>query len=216
MKAMIVAAGRGERLRPITDDTPKPLVQVKGKSLIVHHLLALAKIGVTDVVINVCYRSNQIMSMLGDGHDFGLTIHYSPEETMLGVGGGMVNARDLLGSQPFILISAEIFSDYPLENLRLLPNQLAHLVLVNNQQDHPLGDFGLVDGYLSQDTQPKLTYGGIAIVHPSLLQNHPIKAQGIVPIIANAIHAGQVSGEHYLGHWYNISSIAELNAANAE
>lgn len=214
MKAMIVAAGRGERLRPITDNLAKPLVPVHGKPLIVHHLLALAQIGVTDVVINLCYRADQIKAALGDGNNFNVTIHYSSEQDMLGVGGGMVNARHLLGDEPFILISADIYTDFPLATLRLDNQQLGHLVLVDNRPDHPHGDFGLVHKRVTLDTTPKLTYGSIAILHPQLLQGLSVEKQGIIPILAPAIADGLISGEHYQGMLHNVGSIAELEAAD--
>lgn len=214
MKAMIVAAGRGERLRPITDNLAKPLVPVHGKPLIVHHLLALAHMGVTDVVINLCYRGEQIKAVLGDGKDFGVNIHYSPETEMLGVGGGMVNAKHLLGDDPFILISADIYTDFPLARLRLDKHMLGHLILVDNRPDHPHGDFGLIDGHITLGTTPKLTYGSIALLHPQLLQGLTVTKQGIIPILAPAIGDRLISGEHYRGMLHNVGSIEELEAAN--
>lgn len=214
MKAMIVAAGRGERLRPLTDNLAKPLVPVHGKPLIVHHLLALANIGVTDVIINLCYRAEQMIEALGDGSNFGIHIHYSKEIEMLGVGGGMVNAKHLLGDDPFILISADIYTDFPLAMLRLEKQALGHLVLVDNRADHPQGDFGLTNGHITLDTTPKLTYGSVAMLHPQLLQGLNVEKQGIIPILAPAIADGLISGEHYHGMLHNVGSLEELEAAN--
>lgn len=214
MRAMILAAGRGERLRPLTDNLAKSLVIVQGKSLIAHHLLALAALGVKDIVINVCYRSEQVMHTLGDGSAFGVNIHYSLEETMLGVGGGVVNAKSMLGDEPFILISADIFTDFPLRKLKLSQPFLGHIVVVDNPPHHPDGDFSLNHGIISITGSPKWNYAGIALLHPQLLRGLLPTPQGFMSLIESALAKQLISGEHYQGVWHNIGSVVELEAAN--
>jgi MurNAc alpha-1-phosphate uridylyltransferase len=150
MKAMILAAGRGLRMRPLTDEIPKPLVPVAGQSLIVHQLLKLAAAGVKEVVINVSYRAKQIMEALGHGQRYGVNINYSFEPTVLQTGGGICQALPLLGDKPFIVLSADVYTDYPVEKLMVQKlnsasdDTLAHLVLIDNPKNHPTGDFHLL------------------------------------------------------------------------
>lgn len=220
MKAMILAAGRGERLRPLTDSIAKPLVEVKGKPLIVHHLLALAHIGVTDIVINVHHLATQVMEALGNGTQFGVNITYVEESQLLGAGGTLLNAKHLLGNEPFILISGDIYTDFPFTTLKLNHGKLGHLILTDNPSFHPEGDFALVDAnsnatkLISLNHPQKLTYASIAMLHPQLLQHIPVTHMGIIPLLEPAINDGLITGEYYQGMLHNIGTEAELKAAN--
>ena len=216
MKAMILAAGRGNRMRPLTDHTPKPLVEVLGKPLIVHHLLNFAAAGVTDVVINISHLAEKMQQTLADGNQFGVTIHYSYEPTALETGGGIYQALPLLGDEPFIVISADIWTDYPLATLKniLAPNHLAHLIMVDNPSFHPQGDFVLADGYLNlRDTQ-KLTYANIGVIHPNLFKNSQAGCFRLVDVLKPAISAKQITGEHYHGNWANLGTVKEWQQLN--
>lgn len=220
MKAMILAAGRGERLRPLTDTIAKPLVEVKGKPLIVHHLLALADIGVTDIVVNVYYLAKQVMETLGDGGRFGVNIAYIEEPHLLGAGGTLLNAKHLLGNEPFILISGDIYTNFPLASLKLKHGKLGHLILTDNPGFHPEGDFALEDTddntikLISLNRPQKLTYASIAMLHPQLLNNIPVTHMGIIPLLEPAINDGLITGEYYQGMLHNIGTETELKAAN--
>jgi MurNAc alpha-1-phosphate uridylyltransferase len=210
MKAMILAAGKGERLRPLTLHTPKPLVPVAGVPLIEYHLRALAAAGVTEVVINHAWLGAQIEAHLGDGARFGVSIAYSPEGEPLETGGGILRALPLLGDEPFILVNGDIFTDYPFVNLcRPLPG-LAHLVLLDNPAHHPQGDFTLLaDGQLTdaQASQPSLTYSGIAVLSPRLFAGCEPGAFKLAPLLRHAMAQGLVSGERYAGNWIDVEQL---------
>jgi MurNAc alpha-1-phosphate uridylyltransferase len=216
MKAMILAAGKGERLRPLTLHTPKPLVPVAGVPLIEYHLRALASAGVRELVINHAWLGAQIEAHLGDGARFGLSIAYSPEGEPLETGGGILRALPLLGDQPFILVNGDIFTDYPFANLcRPLPG-LAHLVLLDNPAHHPQGDFSLLaDGRLidAQAGQPSLTYSGIAVLSPELFADCQPGAFKLAPLLRQAMAQGLVSGERYAGRWVDVGSYERLAEA---
>jgi MurNAc alpha-1-phosphate uridylyltransferase len=218
MKAMILAAGKGERLRPLTLHTPKPLVPVAGVPLIEYHLRALAAAGVTEVVINHAWLGAQIEAHLADGARFGLSIAYSPEGEPLETGGGILRALPLLGDEPFILVNGDIFTDYPFVNLcRPLPG-LAHLVLLDNPAHHPQGDFTLLaDGQLA-DAQPglsSLTYSGIAVLSPQLFAGCEPGAFKLAPLLRHAMAQGLVSGERYAGNWIDVGSYERLAQAES-
>jgi MurNAc alpha-1-phosphate uridylyltransferase len=216
MKAMILAAGKGERLRPLTLHTPKPLVPVAGVPLIEYHLRALAAAGVTEVVINHAWLGAQIEAHLADGARFGLSIRYSPEGEPLETGGGILHALPLLGDEPFILVNGDIFTDYPFVNLcRPLPG-LAHLVLLDNPAHHPQGDFTLLaDGQLAdaQPGQSSLTYSGIAVLSPQLFAGCEPGAFKLAPLLRHAMAQGLVSGERYAGDWIDVGSYERLAQA---
>lgn len=218
MKAMILAAGKGERLRPLTLHTPKPLVPVAGVPLIDYHLRALAAAGVTEVVINHAWLGAQIEAYLGDGARFGLSIAYSPEGEPLETGGGILRALPLLGDDPFILVNGDIFTDYGFANLcRPLPG-LAHLVLLDNPAHHPQGDFTLLaDGQLTdaQPGQPSLTYSGIAVLSPALFADCQPGAFKLAPLLRQAMAQGLVSGERYAGSWIDVGSYERLAQAES-
>ena len=214
MKAMLLAAGRGNRLRPLTDNMPKPLVPVGGRPLIEHHIYRLAAAGIQEVVINVSYLAEQIIERLGDGSHYGVHIHYSIEPEPLEVGGGIINALPLLGQENFLILNSDIWTDYPLvhlmEHAKKLNNANAHIVLVKNGPHHPEGDFGLHNN----KNQPKFTYSGIAAFSPQFFLG---KGSGIVnfrPLLNAAIMQDTVSAEYYSGEWYDVGTITAWQKLN--
>jgi N-acetyl-alpha-D-muramate 1-phosphate uridylyltransferase len=210
MKAMILAAGRGERMRPLTDNTPKPLLRVGGDYLIEYHLRALAKAGFETVVINHAHLGEQIEEALGDGSRYGLSITYSPEGSALETGGGIFHALPLLGEEPFLVVNGDIWTDFPLERLKIQSLQLAHLVLVDNPPQHTKGDFALQEGRVSETEGERFTFSGIGIYRPELFAGCKPGAFPLAPILRRAMAAGQVSGEHYQGRWYDIGTPERL------
>ena len=215
MRAMVLAAGRGDRMRPLTDHTPKPLLEVRGKALIEYHLAALQQAGVNEVVINHAWLGEQIESRLGNGDRYGLRIEYSPEiPEALETAGGIIQALARLGTEPFIVINGDIWCDYPLQRLPHHPDGLAHLVMVDNPPHNPQGDFCLNNGSLQAEGESKLTYSGIGVYHPQLFAGLEPGIRPLAPLLRNAMAAGQVSGEHYRGRWYDIGTperLAELD-----
>ena len=178
MKAMLLAAGRGERMRPLTDHTPKPLLRVGGQTLIGHHLDALARAGFRELVINHAHLGAQLVAALGDGSEYGVHIEYSPEPPgALETGGGIFNALPLLGTGPFAVINADIWTDFDFAVLPRKPEGLAHLVLVDNPVHHPQGDFALCNGHVSADGMPRLTFSGIGVYSPALFDGCQISAR---------------------------------------
>ena len=211
MKAMILAAGRGERMRPLTDNTPKPLLEVGGKALIEYHLLALKKAGIHDVIINHAWLGEQIELRLGNGEQYGLRIGYSPEvPEALETAGGIIQALQWLGSDPFIVINGDIWSDYPLQQLPGSPDGLAHLVMVDNPLHNPQGDFCLINNSLQAQGKAKLTYSGIGVYHPDLFAGLEAGKRPLAPLLKNAMDKKLVSGEHYHGRWYDIGTPERL------
>jgi N-acetyl-alpha-D-muramate 1-phosphate uridylyltransferase len=213
MHAMILAAGRGERLRPLTDTTPKPLIEVGGKPLIVHHLERLAAAGFRDVVINIGWLGEQIPAALGDGSQFGLRIRYSPEPPgALETAGGIVHALELLGDAPFLVVSGDVLCDYPFETLRRLKTDaLAHLVMVDNPPHHTRGDFGIVNGRLVIDAPNKLTFSGIALFRPDLFSDLAPGVRPLRPVLEQAIIEGRVTAERHAGRWMDVGSPERLD-----
>lgn len=215
MRAMILSAGLGKRMRPLTDHTPKPLLKLRGTPLIIYHVRALAKAGVKDIVINLGHLGNQIEATLGDGQPFGVKIQYSHEDPILETGGGIAKALPLLGTDPFVVLSADIFTDFPFE--RLLknpltdPKRLMHLVLVDNPPHHPRGDFALKDGELSESGDSKLNFSGIGMFRPELFNACPKGAFPLAPLFKKAISTHQASGEYYKGIWHNIGTPEQLS-----
>jgi MurNAc alpha-1-phosphate uridylyltransferase len=211
MKAMILAAGRGERMRPYTDLTPKPLLSVGGKRLIEYHLAALACRGVTEVIINHAHLGQQIEDTLGDGRRYGVIIHYSAEGAQgLETGGGIFKALPLLGHEPFIVINGDVWSDYPLELLPSAPQGLAHLVLVDTPSFKAEGDFVLRQGQVEDGKGERLTFSGIAVYRPQLFSGCQAGVFALAPLLRQAIAAGQVSGEHYTGQWVDVGTPQRL------
>ncbi|RJS93997.1 N-acetylmuramate alpha-1-phosphate uridylyltransferase MurU [Salinisphaera sp. Q1T1-3] len=214
MKAMILAAGRGERLRPWTDRQPKPLVEIAGQPLIAHHLRALAAAGFCEVVINVAYRGDQIVAALGTGQRYGVTITYSHETPgALDTGGGVARALPLLGEGPFALISSDVVTDF---DYRCLPRQLGadlgHFVLVANPAHHRDGDFGLRDGRIVE-TGPRSTYAGIAVFSAEAFATQADSRFPLSAVMHAARAAGRASGQHHAGRWLDVGRPASLARA---
>lgn len=212
MKAMILAAGKGERLRPLTLHTPKPLVRAAGVPLIEYHVRALAAAGFTELVINHAWLGQQIEDYLGDGARFGVRIAYSAEGEPLETGGGIFQALPLLGDQPFVLVNGDIFTDYPFAQLRRPLSSLAHLVLVANPTHHAGGDFCLQGGQVSdaQAGEGNLTYSGLAVLSPVLFAECQPGAFKLAPLLRQAMAAGQVSGEQFAGCWVDVGTHERL------
>jgi MurNAc alpha-1-phosphate uridylyltransferase len=211
---MILAAGRGERMRPLTDHTPKPLLVVGGKPLIVWHILRLAQAGITEIIINHAYLGEQIEHALGTGAAFGVSIGYSPETSALETAGGIRHALPLLGDAPFLVVNGDVWTDYDFAQLNTLDwsdGRLAHLVLVNNPPQHPAGDFTLAAGRVLSTGDTQLTFSGISCYQPALFadlaDNQPAK---LAPLLRAAMHHGQVSGEHFAGIWHDIGTPQRL------
>lgn len=233
MKALILAAGRGERMRPLTDSVPKPLLPVGGKPLIVWHLERLAGIGVREVVVNTSWLAEQFEPALGDGSRWGLKLHYSYEGPhALETGGGMLHALDLLGhDKPFLAVNGDVWSDFDPAHLPQEPPGDAHLVLVDNPDHHHDGDFSLDDaGLVSVEGANCLTFAGIGVYRPSLLETwHKVTVIDdaevaldkpprfpLAPLLRAAIAHGAVTGEHHRGRWTDVGTpqrLAELDAA---
>ena len=212
MKAMILAAGKGERLRPLTLHTPKPLIRAGGVPLIEYHLRALAAAGFTEIVINHAWLGQQIEDHLGDGSRFGVTIQYSAEGEPLETGGGIFKALPLLGDNPFAVVNGDIWTDYDFAGLRQPLTGLAHLVLVDNPAHHQSGDFYL-QGAQVLDAVPgvdALTYSGIAVLSPALFKGAAPCAFKLAPLLRTAMADGQVTGELLQGHWVDVGTHERL------
>jgi len=213
MKAMILAAGRGERMRSLTDSTPKPLLKVAGKPLIAYTLERLAAAGFKEIVINVAYLGHQIMDYCGDGQHWQVAIRYSDEgESALETAGGIAKALPLLGDKPFLVVNADIWFDYPLLRLRDKAIDLAHLVMIANPPHHPLGDFCLHEtGLLTEQGPSKLTFSGIGIYDPALFAQVTVgQALKLRPVLNQALRQGRVSGEYFDGLWLDIGTPERL------
>jgi MurNAc alpha-1-phosphate uridylyltransferase len=215
MKALIFAAGKGERMRPLTDTRPKALLEVGGVPLIGWHLRALRAAGITDIVVNTGYLGAQLPAALGDGAGYGVRIEWSHEPAEpLETGGGMRQALALLGDAPFIAVNADIHTDYRYAGLPTVPDGLAHLVLVDNPPQHPRGDFVLDRGICRLCGPARLTFSGIGIYRPELVAHYPPGRYGLAPILREAIDFGRVTGEHYRGAWSDVGTperLAQLN-----
>jgi MurNAc alpha-1-phosphate uridylyltransferase len=215
MKAMILAAGRGERMRPLTDTTPKPLLDVCGKPLIVHHIQALANAGIRELVINHAWLGEQIEAALGDGSQYDVRIDYSPEyPEALETGGGIFRALPLLGDQPFIVVNGDVMCDIDYRLLPADPQGLAHLVLVPNPEHHPKGDFALQDHLVRADGQPKFTFSGIGVYRPQLLENCTAGKFQLAPLLRRAMAEDQVTGEIHKGFWIDVGTPQRLHELN--
>jgi MurNAc alpha-1-phosphate uridylyltransferase len=209
---MILAAGRGERLRPHTDITPKPLIQVGKHRLIEYHLLNLAKAGIKDVVINISWLADQIRETLGDGSNYSLDIIYSDEgEEALETAGGIINAMPHLGDKPFIVINGDIWCDYDLSTLTTrIPEHEAHLVLVKNPEHNTAGDFALENGLIKNSGENKLTYSGIGLYTPAFFAGIQPGKKALAPILRKKSEDSKISGEIYNGEWVDIGTIERL------
>jgi MurNAc alpha-1-phosphate uridylyltransferase len=212
MKAMILAAGRGERMRPLTDHTPKPLLSVANKPLIVHTINQLVAAGFRDIVINHAHLGWQIEAALGSGKQFGATLQYSPEgEEALETAGGIINALPLLGNDVFLVVNGDIATDFPFAELTNQTVDLAHLVLVDNPAHHPQGDFALDQhGKLINHAEALLTFSGIGLYRPELFAHTPPGKSKLGPLLKQAIADGQVSGQKHSGFWMDIGTPERL------
>ncbi|KLJ01023.1 N-acetylmuramate alpha-1-phosphate uridylyltransferase MurU [Luteimonas sp. FCS-9] len=228
MKALIFAAGLGERMRPLTDRTPKPLLVAGGKPLIVWHLERLASAGIREVVVNVSWLADRFAPALGDGGRWGLRLHYSHEgATPLETGGGMLHALPLLGDAPFLAINGDIWSDHDLASLPRVPAGDAHLVLVDNPAHHPDGDFALDRHQVRASGADRLTFAGIGVYRPALLADWRDVVGGapgadaspprfrLAPLLRAAMDRGAVSGEYHRGAWTDVGTPERLAALDA-
>ena len=217
MKVMILAAGAGERMRPLTDHTPKPLLCVAGVPLIEHHIRRLAEAGIGEIVINVSHLADQIIDYCGDGSRWGVSIAYSPESVALETAGGIINAMPLLGSGPFMVVNGDIWTDYPFAKLvqHKLPSAEceAHLVLVDNPQQHPLGDF-ILDSTgkmgLKEAADMGHTYAGLGLYTAKFYSGAAAGKLALRPLLDSAISRGVMSGEYYGGDWVDVGTPQRL------
>ena len=208
---MILAAGRGERMRPLTDRVPKPLLEAADKPLIQYHIEALRAAGFTELVVNHAHLGAQLVARLGDGRALGVRIDYSPEPGgALETGGGIRQALPLLGAGAFVVVNGDIWTDYPYRQLRREPEGLAHLVLVDNPDHHRDGDFQLDGDQVSAEGGTRLTFSGIGLYRPELFAALPQGRFPLAPLLRSAMQAGQVSGEHYRGRWMDIGTAERL------
>lgn len=216
--AMILAAGRGDRLRPVTDKIPKALCKVHGIPLIEHHVSKLAQAGFTRLVINHAYLGGQIRHHLGNGDRWNVEICYSPEPPGgLETGGGIVNALPLLGTQPFLTVNADIYTDFDFKGIALETISYLHLILVNkNTELAHHGDFSLINNSQLSNTPPDYTFAGIAGYHPRIFKEASQGRYSVAPLMRLYAQEGKATGELYQGKWFDIGSIRRLNAANAQ
>lgn len=218
MKTVVLAAGKGERLRPLTETTPKPLIEVRGKPLIVHHLERLRDAGFTQLHINTSWLAEKLQTALGDGSRYGVHIHYSYEgPEPLETGGGLFHMLPALGREPFLVVNGDVFTDFPFETLKhsLKPEFLAHLVMVPNPVHHPEGDFHLSPaGHLRLGGEPKLTYSGIGVYRADLFKGCDAGKFPLLPLLKQAMAQEALSGVHYAGSWSDVGtpkSLAKLD-----
>jgi len=222
LTAMVLAAGRGERMRPLTDFTPKPLLEVGGESLIVRHITKLAATGFKRIIVNHAYFGEQIEAALGDGARWGVTIAFSAEIEALETAGGIANALGLIGVDAFAVVNSDVYSDYDYDKLSVATsilsrssNQIAHLVLVDNPAHHPHGDFGLDSGTVVTMAADKLTFSGIAAYRREMFESiSPGEKKPLAPLIQEQIRTRRVSGEHYTGRWADIGTPERLASLN--
>ena len=217
MRAMILAAGHGTRMRPLTDHTPKPLLDVGGKPLIQWHIENLRQAGFRDIVINIAWKGAQIPQALGDGSRFGVNLYYSDEqkEGALETAGGIVKALPLLGDKTFLVVNGDVWCDFQYSNSSPIENNdLAHLILANNPEHNPGGDFSLENQRINNEGNNPLTFSGIGYYHPDLFSKLPYGKRPLAPLLREAMKTSQISGEHFTGDWRDIGTperLAELN-----
>lgn len=217
MQALILAAGRGLRMRPLTDHTPKPLLKVGGKPLIQHHIERLAAASIDRLVINHARFGDQIEAALGTGRQFGVSIRYSSEgDKPLETGGGIRHALTLIECDPFLVVNADVYTEFPFAELSLPDSDLAHLVLVDNPHQHPRGDFSLTDGRVGLAEQPRYTFSGIGLYRRQLFARSAPGAFPLAPLLRRAAAAGRISGRHYTGVWIDVGTPERLHSLNAK
>lgn len=222
MRAMILAAGRGERMRPLTDNCPKPLLRAGGRALIEWQLIALRRAGFVDVVINHAHLGAMIEGALGDGRRWGLRIHYSPETEALETAGGIARALPLLGDDPFLVMAGDVFTDFDPARALTIAAQMrvadlsAWCVMIDNPVHHPAGDFALRDGRLLEDGSRRLTFSGIGVYRPDLFGGVAAGAKArLAPLLRAAAAHGRAGGEYHGGLWIDVGTpqrLAELDA----
>ncbi|VAW46887.1 Nucleotidyl transferase possibly involved in threonylcarbamoyladenosine formation [hydrothermal vent metagenome] len=219
VKAMILAAGRGNRFRPLTDTLPKPLIHVCGKPLIEYHIEKLVAVGVTDIVINHAWLGDVLEANLGTGERWGATLHYSPEpEGGLETAGGIVQALPLLGDAPFLVVNGDVYCDFSFkallqtaQQMQSDSNRLAHLILVPSPNHNQTGDFGL-DAQQQVVVEGALTFSGLSVLHPALFKGHLPGVSKLAPVLRKAMGKQRVTGEVYQGIWSDVGTVERLNA----
>ena len=216
--AMILAAGRGQRMSPITDKIPKPLIDVAGKPLLAYHLEKLSDLGIKCVTINHAWLGEQICDYVGDGSQFGVDVKYSAEQPALETAGGIAKALPLLGEKPFLVINGDVWTDFKLSQIKPLEDDdFAHLVMVSNPEHNIQGDFSLEhDRVLNEEGLQKLTFSGIAIYRPSFFEHVPQAPEPLAPWIRHWIKKGKVSGQHYPGNWCDVGTPQRLELLEQE
>ncbi|HEV7613761.1 MAG TPA: nucleotidyltransferase family protein [Steroidobacteraceae bacterium] len=214
--AMILAAGRGERLRPLTDTTPKPLLRVRGQPLIERHVIALARAGIDRIVINLAWLGSQISEYLGDGARFGVNIIYSEEQPLaLETAGGIFRALPHLAPGPFLVVNADIYTDFPFETLTVGNDQDAHLVLVPNPPQHPRGDFGMERGIALAAAATQYTFSGIAVYRAGFFAGCSDGMFPLKPLLVRAMAANRCSAELFTGLWEDVGTLERLRVLNS-
>lgn len=219
MKAMILAAGRGERMRPLTDHTPKPLLPVAGTPLVVWQIRKLVQAGISEIVINVSHLGAMIEANLGEGTQYGAHLAYSHESEALETAGGIAHALPLLSEEPFLVVNADVFSNFDYSRLAAMApslshaGTLAHLVLVDNPHHHPAGDFCLHQHLIAAEGGPRFTFSGIGLYHPALFAGIPRGAKfQLAALLRGPIAQGRIGGEHYSGQWFDVGTPERLAA----
>jgi MurNAc alpha-1-phosphate uridylyltransferase len=214
---MILAAGRGERMRPLTENLPKPMLEVGGHRLIDYHLAALVDLGIRDVVINLSWQGARIREALADGASNRLSIRYSEEgPEPLGTAGGIVAALPLLGTEPFLVLNGDVWTDFPLRALKAPRGSLAHLVLVENPEHHPGGDYATGAGGRLANGEGQLTFSGVSVLDPALFEGAAPGFLALKPLFDAALAAGRLTGQRYGGAWRDIGTPARLAALDAD
>jgi len=217
MRAMILAAGRGNRMRPLTDSVPKPLLKINGQHLLEYHIKALASAGVKYIVINLAYLGSQIEAAIGSGDKYGVQIEYSNEGEALETGGGIYKALPLLGDEPFLVVNGDVWSDFNFDNIVKRSVELVHLVLVPNPRQHPNGDFTLDnDKVINKKGEGASTFSGIGVYHPQLFSACSSGKFPLAPLLISAMDQGRASGEIFTGQWHDIGTPERLAALNAD
>lgn len=223
MKAMILAAGEGRRLRPLTETTPKPMLEVGGKPLIQHQIERLARAGVDEVVINVSHLADQIVDAFGDGSGLGIRIQWSREEECLETGGGIRQALPMLGTEPFIVVNSDVWADFPFGSLAVADGFVAHLVMVPNPSYHSCGDFRLTEAgddgirrVVAHGEGQRHTFAGISMLHPELFRNVEPGVFPLAPLLRRAMQKGRVSGEVFTDNWVDVGTLERLERVNKQ